>query len=100
MVFSDFHFYSEVLGIQTAAYILLPQPQVAAQSSSPIPVLYLLHGLSDDHTMWLRQTRVEQVCPALPSGCGHACGQPFLLYGHGAWSKVRNLCQPRTSFRD
>ena len=47
MVFSDFHFYSEVLGIQTAAYILLPQPQVAAQSSSPIPVLYLLHGLSD-----------------------------------------------------
>ena len=54
MVFSDFHFYSEVLGIQTAAYILLPQPQVAAQSSSPIPVLYLLHGLSDDHTMWLR----------------------------------------------
>ena len=38
MVFSDFHFYSEVLGIQTAAYILLPQPQVAAQSSSPIPV--------------------------------------------------------------
>ena len=60
MVFSDFHFYSEVLGIQTAAYILLPQPQVAAQSSSPIPVLYLLHGLSDDHTMWLRQTRVEQ----------------------------------------
>ena len=51
MVFSDFHFYSEVLGIQTAAYILLPQPQVAAQSGSPIPVLYLLHGLSDDHTM-------------------------------------------------
>lgn len=60
MVFSDFHFYSEVLGIQTAAYVLLPDPQVMAQSASPIPVLYLLHGLSDDHTMWLRQTRVEQ----------------------------------------
>ena len=63
MVFSDFHFYSEVLGIQTAAYILLPQPQVAAQSGSPIPVLYLLHGLSDDHTLWLRQTRVEPYAP-------------------------------------
>lgn len=60
MVFSDFHFYSEVLGIQTAAYVLLPQPEVMAQSASPLPVLYLLHGLSDDHTMWLRQTRVEQ----------------------------------------
>ena len=60
MIFSDFHFYSEVLGIQTAAYVLLPEPQVMAQSASPVPVLYLLHGLSDDHTMWLRQTRVEQ----------------------------------------
>lgn len=60
MVFSDFHFYSEVLGIQTAAYVLLPPPEVMAQSAAPVPVLYLLHGLSDDHTMWLRQTRLEQ----------------------------------------
>lgn len=59
MLFSDFHFFSDVLNIHTAAYILLPEPKVVAQSASPVPVLYLLHGLSDDHTMWLRQTRVE-----------------------------------------
>ena len=60
MIFNDFHFYSYVLGIETAAYILMPEQHVMAQSGKPLPVVYLLHGLSDDHTMWLRQTRVEQ----------------------------------------
>lgn len=60
MIFSDFHFYSATLGIQTAAYVLLPDPGVMAQSAAPAPALYLLHGLSDDHTMWMRQTRLEQ----------------------------------------
>lgn len=60
MMFSDFHFFSEVLGIQTAAYVLMPDEKVLKQSKEPVPVLYLLHGLSDDHTMWLRQTQVEQ----------------------------------------
>lgn len=61
MVFSDFHFYSEVLGIQTAAYVLMPDEQLLRQSKQPVPVLYLLHGLSDDHTMWMRQTCIEQI---------------------------------------
>lgn len=60
MIFTDFHFYSETLGIQTAVYILLPDKAVLKQSDKPLPVLYLLHGLSDDHTMWMRQTRLEQ----------------------------------------
>ena len=60
MVFSDFHFFSDVLNIQTAAYILLPEPKVMAQSASPVPVLYLLHGLSDDHTIWSRRTSIER----------------------------------------
>lgn len=60
MVFSDFHFYSEVLGIQTAAYVLMPEEKELKASREPVPVLYLLHGLSDDHTMWMRQTMIEQ----------------------------------------
>ncbi len=59
MVFSDFHFYSKELQLQTSTYVLLPDPPVVAQSPKPVPTLYLLHGLSDDHTMWLRQSRVE-----------------------------------------
>ena len=100
MVFSDFHFYSEVLGIQTAAYILLPQPQVAAQSSSPIPVLYLLHGLSDDHTMWLRQTRVEQYAQRYRLAVlGHACGQPFLHMDMAHGAKYETFVSRESSFR-
>ena len=61
MIWSDFHFYSPTLGIQTSAYVLLPELE-AQQSAgfAPIPTLYLLHGLSDDHTMWLRNTRIAQ----------------------------------------
>ena len=61
MIWNDFHFYSESLGIQTAAYVLLPEyEQLAARQGEPLPALYLLHGLSDDHTAWLRNTRIAQ----------------------------------------
>ncbi|MEI6492184.1 MAG: alpha/beta hydrolase family protein [Verrucomicrobiota bacterium] len=32
----------------------------------PFPTLYLLHGLSDDSTMWLRRTRLEIYAASLP----------------------------------
>ena len=61
MIWSDFHFYSETLQIQTAAYVLLPEADVLqARGGKPLPALYLLHGLSDDHTVWLRNTRIAQ----------------------------------------
>ncbi len=73
MIFSDFHFFSEALGIQTAAYVLMPEMSVLETQKKPLPVLYLLHGLSDDHTMWMRQTAVEQyakdwrICIVMPA---------------------------------
>lgn len=73
MVFSDFHFYSETLQTQTAVYVLMPAEKVLKQSRKPLPVLYLLHGLNGDHTMWLRQTCIEQfaqeyrVCVVMPA---------------------------------
>lgn len=73
MIFSDFHFYSNTLGIQTTAYVLMPEMDVMRTQKKPLPVLYLLHGLSDDHTMWMRQTAVEQyaknyrVCIVMPA---------------------------------
>lgn len=61
MTFTEFHYYSNALGVQTSTYVLLPDAQtIAEQKGKPIPTLYLLHGLSDDHTMWLRNTRIEQ----------------------------------------
>ncbi|MFG3706216.1 alpha/beta hydrolase [Micromonospora sp. NPDC047670] len=59
-------FYSEVLGLSTSMTVLLPQQtssQIGMSGSAPQgdpPVLYLLHGLSDDDTTWLRRTSIER----------------------------------------
>jgi putative tributyrin esterase len=59
-------FFSDALGLSTSMTVLLPQ-QTTAQiglggvaASGPTPVLYLLHGLSDDDTTWLRRTSIER----------------------------------------
>lgn len=48
-------FFSETLQLSTSLNVILPQPARARY-----PVLYLLHGLSDDHTTWLRRTSIER----------------------------------------
>ena len=60
----DFH--SEVLRLATSMTVLLPQAtshQIgmagAARDGDP-PVLWLLHGLSDDDTIWVRRTSIER----------------------------------------
>ena len=54
MAFAQLHWYSSVLGKQTTTWVLLPDA-----GDPPFGTLYLLHGLSDDHTVWLRRTRLE-----------------------------------------
>jgi len=58
MSFIQWNFHSESLQIATSANIILPQNLV--QNGRKIPVLYLLHGLSDDHTIWQRRTSIER----------------------------------------
>ncbi|CAA9324544.1 MAG: Putative esterase [uncultured Friedmanniella sp.] len=59
-------FYSDALALSTSMTVLLPQPtttqigMTGQAGSEPPPVLYLLHGLSDDDTTWLRRTSVER----------------------------------------
>jgi S-formylglutathione hydrolase FrmB len=66
MAFLDCHFFSESLGLSTALYAILPQPAAGQigvrerRTGGRCPVLYLLHGLSDDHTIWMRRTSVER----------------------------------------
>lgn len=66
MAFIDCHFFSDSIGLSTAMYVLLPQQtsgQVGMQGKGGgerYPTLYLLHGLSDDHTIWLRRTSIER----------------------------------------
>jgi putative tributyrin esterase len=48
------HWSSDVLQKQVSTYVILPD-----RGPGPFPVFYLLHGLSDDYTIWLRRTRID-----------------------------------------
>ena len=80
MAFIQFHFFSEALGMQTEAYVVIPQKQTSGQigiesqsRGEKYKCLYLLHGLSDDHTIWMRRTSIERyaskygICVVMPS---------------------------------
>jgi S-formylglutathione hydrolase FrmB len=51
------NFFSETLGMQSNADVILPD---RPKSGERLPVLFLLHGLSDDHTIWQRRTSIER----------------------------------------
>lgn len=62
-------FFSESLEMGTSVTVVLPQAttgQIGVAGGAdpgdaePPPLLYLLHGLSDDHTTWLRYTSIER----------------------------------------
>ncbi len=66
MALIDCKFYSETLKLSTSMSVILPQP-TESQNEQPhvgengkYKTLYLLHGLSDDHSGWLRQTSIER----------------------------------------
>ena len=60
-------FHSEVLGKQVQMNVILPQRsrgQIGMKSIEEkvdaYPTLYLLHGMSDDYTIWERRTSIER----------------------------------------
>ena len=53
-------FKSHTLQQELEMNIIMPTDYRERRASSPPAVLYLLHGLSDNHTAWQRKTRVEQ----------------------------------------
>ena len=62
MAFLELHYRSNALGLQTAANVILPE----STQPGPYAVFYLLHGLSDDHTIWMRRTSIERYVENLP----------------------------------
>lgn len=55
MAFIQCDFFSQVLQLSVSMNVVLPQP-----IRPSYPVLYLLHGMSDDHTIWMRRTSIER----------------------------------------
>ncbi len=86
--------FSHTLELSVSLNVILPQDRIGARASSPdagLPTLYLLHGLSDDHTAWVRQTAIERyanarglavVMPAVNRSfyADTAWGQPYWSY--------------------
>lgn len=60
------NFFSEVLGLSMNMDVILPQQthsQIGMEGKrreGKYPTMYLLHGLSDDHTIWQRRTSIER----------------------------------------
>lgn len=64
-------FFSRALGMHSTIQVILPELQqgigVAGESATSselagekLPVLWLLHGLSDDQSIWMRRTSIER----------------------------------------
>ena len=66
MVFLQCSFKSEALQMEQALNIILPQIPMSDDARKNevkkrgFPVLYLLHGLSDDHSGWMRKSCIER----------------------------------------
>lgn len=72
MAFIQCSFHSDVLGKACTMNVLLPQKvntqigMTSSDSRGALPVMYLLHGLSDDHSIWMRRTSIERYAAAYP----------------------------------
>lgn len=63
MAFSTINYHSRSLKKASSFNIIFPDDPGIAR---PWSVFYLLHGLSDDHTIWMRRTSIERYVSGLP----------------------------------
>lgn len=72
MALLNVRYYSSVLGLSTTATVILPQAasgqigMAGAAAGGRLPTLYLLHGLTDDDSIWQRRTSIERYVAELP----------------------------------
>ncbi len=63
MAIAHLNYFNKALKKEIGFYVLLPDRQ---DKGGPYPTFYLLHGLSDDYTAWLRWTSLELYVRELP----------------------------------
>ena len=63
MAFATINYFSRSLQKASSVNVVFPDdPNIPR----PWSVFYLLHGLSDDHTIWMRRTSVERYAAGMP----------------------------------
>ena len=65
MAFFQMNYHSDALGMGVSVNVILPESAktligMQADGGKTYKTLYLLHGLSDDHTIWMRRTSIER----------------------------------------
>ena len=63
MAFATIHYRSRALQKSSAFNVVFPED---ATLPRPWATFYLLHGLSDDHTIWHRRTSIERYVEGMP----------------------------------
>ncbi len=60
------YFFSQSLGMCVSCNVILPQREAEHETDKPErhPTLWLLHGMSDDETIWERRTSIERYAGA------------------------------------
>lgn len=82
--------YSQALEMEVDFFVVLPEEGKAligmeGKTTAVCPTLYLLHGMSDDHTIWLRRTSIERYaaekCLAVVMPAGDLSFYTDMTYG-------------------
>jgi len=107
MAFLQIQFFSAALNVASSVNVILPEANQgigvnASRDERPPKVLYLLHGYSDDHSIWMRRTSVERYAAGhnlavIMPAVNHSfyCNE---VYGEKYWDYVSDEL-PRTMHR-
>ena len=81
MAYIQLHIFSNALHMQTEVGVIIPQRDIVGEigidngaKAEKYRTLYLLHGLSDNQTIWHRRTSIERyatqygICVVMPCG--------------------------------
>jgi len=84
------HFCSGVLNLCCVADVILPDCR--KDPARPLATLWLLHGLSDDHSIWQRRTSIERYAAAyrlaVVMPCVHRSWYADMANGQRYWQFV------------
>ena len=65
MAFFEMKYHSDALKIGVSVNVILPESAktligMSSEANAKFKTLYLFHGLSDDHSIWMRRTSIER----------------------------------------